>query len=224
MTATNATGDGDTSRPSNPVTPFTTAPQLLADPGFETGNGGWAPFIVGTFSRTSATVRSGNSALSIASPLPTATYVGMTHNTVVTNSVAGRQYTLSAMCDRPTQDAPSPSASWSTPRTSPPTSRSGTTTVNNLSTAAWTPVTVTGTATASGRRVILQIYSTNQTSTTGTIAYDDCSVVAAPISPPSVASRPDSDDRRTASGAGWIGCQRKPAEQRSPTIGSRSAR
>ena len=52
----------------------------------------------------------------------------------------------------------------------------GTKTTTALPPNVWTLVTISGTASQNGYRVIPQIYSTNQTSATGTIAYDDCSL------------------------------------------------
>ncbi|MGH1549674.1 hypothetical protein ACRAWB_11080 [Leifsonia poae] len=52
------------------------------------------------------------------------------------------------------------------------------TSIASLPANTWTKVTWAGTAQRSGERMVPQIYSTNQTSTTGSIVYDDCSVVA----------------------------------------------
>jgi hypothetical protein len=48
--------------------------------------------------------------------------------------------------------------------------------MSSLPTGSWTLVKVTGSAVTTGERMIPQIYSTNQTSTNGSMLYDDCSV------------------------------------------------
>jgi hypothetical protein len=53
-----------------------------------------------------------------------------------------------------------------------------TVTVNTLPLNTWTLVQVTGVALRAGERIIPQIYSTTETTATGSLVYDDCSVTA----------------------------------------------
>lgn len=93
--AHNAAGSSIASFTSSSVTP--TAPaattEHLTDGGFETGTGGWTSFLVGNLSQVTTPVRSGTRALSIAAVSSSTNWVGMTNNSVITNTVAGRQYT-----------------------------------------------------------------------------------------------------------------------------------
>ena len=59
-----------------------------------------------------------------------------------------------------------------------------TTQLNNLPANAWTQATVTTTALRSGERIIPQIYSTNEKTSTGNLLYDDCSVTGGSGPPP----------------------------------------
>ncbi len=73
--------------------------ELLPDPGFESGVGGWKAFLVGNLATVSAPVHSGSHALQVTAPSSSANLVGLTQNTVVANSVAGRNYTASCWVD-----------------------------------------------------------------------------------------------------------------------------
>ncbi|MCU1551315.1 MAG: hypothetical protein JWR36_1875 [Glaciihabitans sp.] len=175
VTATNTIGTGAPSAPSAAVTPYL---ELLPDPGFESGVGGWIPFSVGTLTRVTSPVRSGLDALSVAAVGPTASKVGLTQNSVVSKSVAGTNYT--AQC-------------WVQPTSANLTVQIhfveytqnfgsyvllGTTSIPRLTMGVWTLVKVSSVAVASNERMIPQIYSTNETTATGTLIYDDCSVSA----------------------------------------------
>ena len=178
--ATNSVGTGPESTPSNAVTPQ--APQvteLLPDPGFEVGNGGWVAFNIGTLTRVTSPLHGGLRALKVDSPSTTTNLVGLTQNSVVSNSVAGKQYTAQCYA-RPTAANLNVRIRFLEYTQNYSSNISlGQTIVSSLPTNTWTLVKVTGTATASGKRIIPQIYSTNQTKTNGSIIYDDCSVTAA---------------------------------------------
>jgi Fibronectin type III domain len=192
--ATNAVGTGPASVTSNAVTPYASSPELLSDPGFELGNGGWASFIVGTLTRSiTSPVRSGVNSMKIAATSTAKTYVGMMNTSVVTNSVAGRQYTIQCYVN-PTNTGMSMQV-----RFMEYAQNYGsnvilqTATYTSIPANTWTPIKVTATAINSGYRIIPQIYSTTQTTATGTIAYDDCSVTSglpatAPAAPTNVAA------------------------------------
>jgi hypothetical protein len=180
VTATNSVGTSSVSSPSNAVTPAATpvVTELLSDPGFETGVGGWKPFSVGNFSRISNPVQSGSYALNIGATSSTLKLVGMTHNSVVTNSVAGKSYTAQCYV-QPTGTGLNVkirfmeyTQTWSS------YIDMGSTVISNLPANTWTLAKVTGTATASGKRIVPQIYATNQTTSTGSLIYDNCSVTA----------------------------------------------
>ncbi len=151
--------------------------QLLPDPGFESGAGAWKAFVTGTLSTVTSPVHGGASALRVTAPNLSPGPVGLTQNSVVTNSVAGRAYTASCWV-RPGSSGLSMHAEFleytqnfgsdvHLPMTS----------IASLAADTWTKVTWAGTAQRSGERMVPQIYSTNQTSATGSIVYDDCSVV-----------------------------------------------
>ena len=179
VTATNGVGTGPASTPSNSVTPVAPAPpsnELLPDPGFESSNGGWIAFKIGTLTRVSSPVHGGTSALRVTSPQTAVSLVGLTQNSVVTNTTAGLLYTASCYV-QPT----SPSLNVQMRLLEYTHSYSSNTTVatvslSSLPTGSWTLVRVSGTAVTAGDRMIPQIYSTNQTSTNSSMLYDDCSV------------------------------------------------
>lgn len=161
-----------------PVTPPTTATQLLPDAGFESGVGGWQSFTVGTLARVSTPVHAGASALRVTPVSATAGIVGITQNSAVTASVAGKAYTASCWV-RPTA-----ANQTATIRMLEYTQNFGSNVKiasavsAKLSANAWTLVSVTGSAVKSAERVIPQVYSTTATTATGTITYDDCSLTA----------------------------------------------
>jgi hypothetical protein len=175
VSAINAVGTGSPGAPAT-ATPGASGPELLPDAGFESGNGGWVAFSVGSLARVTSPVRSGAEALKIAAVGASASLVGMTQNSVVSKSVAGTAYT--AQC-------------WVQPTAAnlnvqlhfvEYTQNFGsyrlldTTALTKLAVGSWTLVKVTSAAVVSGERMIPQIYSTNETTATGSIVYDDCSV------------------------------------------------
>src|ERR1019366_7512941 len=175
VTAVNSVGQG----PPSAVTSATPTPQLLPDPGFESGNGGWIAFKIGTLSRVTSPVHGGSDALRVASPSASASLVGLTQNAVISNSVAGRSYTASCYV-QPTSGSLNVSIRWLEYTQD---FSSVINLQNNLTSAlpldSWTNVAVTSTAVHSGERMIPQIYSSKETSTNGSLLYDDCSVTAA---------------------------------------------
>jgi hypothetical protein len=175
VTAANAGGPGPASGPSAAVTP---SAELLPDPGFESGNGGWVAFNVGAFTRVTSPLHGGARALQIAATSRSAALVGMTQNSVVPTSVAGRSYTASCWV-RPTAAGPNVQIRWlEYTQNFGSNTRLQTTTVASLPAGTWTLVSVTSTAVRSGERMVPQIYSTNETTATGSLVYDDCSVTA----------------------------------------------
>ena len=177
VTATNAAGTGPASAPSNSVTPVHTATtQLLPDPGFEHGNGNWIAFAVGTLTRVSTPVHGGAFALKVAATGSAPTEVGLTQNSVVTNSVAGRSYTASCYVEPTSGSLNVLIRLLEYTQNYSSNTKLQTTTVNTLPLNTWTLVQVTGVALKAGERIIPQIYSTNETTATGSLVYDDCSV------------------------------------------------
>jgi hypothetical protein len=179
VTAVNSAGSGTPSAITS-STPTVQPTQLLPDPGFEAGNGGWIAFKIGTLSRVTSPVHGGSDALRVASPSASANLVGLTQNTVISNSVAGRAYTASCYVQPTTSGNLNVSIRWLEY-----TQNFGS--VINLQSnltsalplAKWTLVQVTSTAVNSGERMIPQLYSSNETSANGSLLYDDCSVTAA---------------------------------------------
>ncbi len=176
VTATNSAGTGPVSLPSAAVTP---AAELLPDPGFEAGTSGWIAFRIGTLTRVTTPVHGGTHALSVASPQGTVSLVGLTQNSVVAATTAGRTYTASCYVQ------PSAANLNVLIRLLEYTQNFGsdvaiaTTTVAKLTVGVWTLVQVSGVAQKSGERMVPQIYSTNETATNGRLTYDDCSVTGA---------------------------------------------
>ncbi|MDR3068131.1 MAG: hypothetical protein LBU50_01320, partial [Cellulomonas sp.] len=165
--------------PSSATAAATDPSQLLPDGGFEKGNGGWAPFDKPTMTRVTSPVRSGRYAMKVTATSPTYTLTGMTQNTVEASSVRGATYTASCYV-RPSlanlevrirllQYTPSFGAN----------TKLDTTVVDTLPANTWTKVTVTGTATAADQRIVPQIYASFQTTSTGYLVYDDCSLTRA---------------------------------------------
>ncbi len=180
VTATNVAGPGPASAPSSSVTPVhTVTTQLLPDPGFESGNGGWIAFKVGTLTRVATPVHGGASALRVAATGSAATLVGLTQNSVVSNSVAARSYTASCYVE-PTSSGSLNATIRLLEYTQNFSSNTQlqTVTVNTLPLNTWTLVQVSGVALRAGERIIPQIYSSKETTATGSLVYDDCSVTA----------------------------------------------
>ena len=178
VSAINSAGTGAASSvvSGTPVAPNPGGTELLPDPGFESGNGGWTVFTQGTLSRPSSPVHGGAAALQVAAISSSASLVGLSQNTVVTNSVAGAGYTARCFVQ------PTGANLNVLIRFMEYTQAFGsgtvlqTTQLNNLPANAWTQATVTTTALRSGERIIPQIYSTNEKTSTGNLLYDDCSV------------------------------------------------
>ena len=184
VSAVNSGGQGP---PSAPAT-ATPSAQLLPDPGFEAGNGGWIAFKTGTLSRVSTPVHGGAMALQVTSPSATAGFVGLTQNTAANNSVAGRTYVASCWV-RPTTSSLNVHIRFLeyTQNYSSVINLQDNVT-NALPVGVWTFVQVPGVAAKSGERMIPQIFSTTQTSANGAMLYDDCSLTGSSSSsngPPS---------------------------------------
>jgi hypothetical protein len=178
VAATNSAGTGAASQSSNTVTPAPAVLELLSDPGFENGNGGWVAFSVGNLTRVSTPVHGGSYALKVAATSTAVNLVGLTHNSVVTNSVAGKRYTAQCYVQPTSANLNVQIRFLEYAQDYSSNIKLGSTVVSSLPTGSWTLMKVTGTATASGKRIIPQIYSTNETTNTGSIVYDDCSVIA----------------------------------------------
>ncbi len=187
VTATNIAGTGAASAASNviiPVAPVVT--ELLTDPGFESGLGGWSGFGFGVPTSVTAPVHGGAKAVSVSSNSTTVGLAGLSNINVVKNTVNGKQY--NAQC-------------WVRPTVVNTTviirllqydqtikvlnATSGITTATALPVNTWTLLKVSGLATLDNYRMIPQVYATAQTSSTGSVIYDDCSVTAAmPVTAP----------------------------------------
>jgi len=179
VTATNSAGVSPVSEPSNTITPSAPAVlELLTDPGYENGNGGWVAFNVGTLARVTTPVQGGAYALKVTAPTSATNLVGLTHNSVVTNSVAGKAYT--AQCyiraTGPSINVQIRLLEYTQNYSS--NIKMGSTIISNVPSTAWTLAKITGTSSASGKRIIPQVYSSNQTSNTASMLYDDCSVTS----------------------------------------------
>ncbi|MDR3068742.1 MAG: hypothetical protein LBU50_04490, partial [Cellulomonas sp.] len=152
------------------------ATELLPDRGFEKNAGGWSPFSIGNLTRVTSPVRSGSYAMKVTSPSMTSALVGMTQNTAATSSTSGKTYTATCYVRPSTANLEVRIRLLQYTQNFGSNEKLGTTVVSTLPTGTWTKVTVTGTATASGQRIIPQIYASFQTAATGYLVYDDCSL------------------------------------------------
>ena len=173
--ASNSVGSSVASAASTAVIP---AVQLLPDPGFEVGNGGWIAFSVGTLTRVTTPVHSGSFALKVAAPTTASTLVGLTQNSVVSNSVAGKVYTAACYVEPTSANLNVQIRFLEYTQNYGSLIHLQTTLVSSLPLNTWTLVQVSSTAVNSGERIIPQIYSSNETSATGSLIYDDCSVTS----------------------------------------------
>ncbi|MEY9951073.1 choice-of-anchor D domain-containing protein [Leifsonia sp. EB34] len=150
------------------------ATNVLPDPGFESGMGGWAIFGTGAVTRVTSPVHTGSWAAQVTSTSARSAIAGMTQNTAITNSVAAKSYTFSCWV------RPSGSGLTVIARLLEYTQNFSSdnhlavTTIADLPAGVWTQVHVSGTAVRSGERIIPQVYATNATATAGAVAYDDC--------------------------------------------------
>jgi hypothetical protein len=172
VTATNRIGTGLPSAASNAVT---TSVQLLPDPGFESGTGGWTAFNIGTITRSTTIVHGGLYSVQVASPSATANLVGLTQNSAVTSTIAGKTYTASCYVFTSAANLNVQLRFLEYTQNWGSNTHLGDTLVNKLTPNTWTLVQVSSVAVNSGERMVPQIYSTNQTSANGTLLYDDCS-------------------------------------------------
>ncbi|MGY4856383.1 outer membrane protein assembly factor BamB family protein [Cryobacterium sp. AP23] len=164
-----------TAAPVPPTVPPAAA-QVLPDPGFEAGTGGWRAFTTGTLASVKSPAHGGSHALTVSAASATAGSVGITQNTAVSSSVKGATYTISCWV-RPT----TPGLNLTVRFLEYPTDWSKsthltTTTFKALPASTWTAVRVSSVAVNSGDRIVPQLYSANQTTKTGSITYDDCSL------------------------------------------------
>jgi hypothetical protein len=182
VTATNSVGTGPASSPSGAVTPATTpappppTPQLLPDGGFERSASGFIPFTTGTMTRVTSPVRSGSYAMRITATSSSYALTGMTQNTAVNGSKAGQAYTAQCYVRPSTPDLEVRIRLLQYTQDFGANVKLGTTVLTNLPVNTWTPITVTATATANGQRIIPQIYASLQTTGTGHLVYDDCTL------------------------------------------------
>jgi hypothetical protein len=114
--------------------------------------------------------------MKVTSTAPTYALVGMTQNTAVTGSTSGKTYTASCYVRPSTTNLEVRIRLLQYTQNFGSYQNLGTTIVTTLPANTWTKVAVTGTATASGQRIIPQIYASFQTVATGHLVYDDCSL------------------------------------------------
>lgn len=181
VVATNAVGDSPASEQSNSIVPTAPSPELLSDPGFETGLSGWKAFDTGVLTRVTSPINTGSYALSITRQSTAVQKTGLTLNDTIKNSVAGTTYEASCYV-RPSVAGLSLTMRFLEYTQNYSSSIKFATDVNisSLSANAWTKVTVRATAVKSGERMIPQIYSANQYKSSGAIVYDTCSVKVVP--------------------------------------------
>jgi hypothetical protein len=123
-----------------------------------------------------SSVHGGAKALKVAAVASGANLVGLTQNSVISNSVTGRVYSAGCWVLASGAGLNVQVRLLQYTQDFGVNTKLNTVLVNSLPVNTWTLVKVTGTATLNGYRIIPQIYSSNQTTNTGTITYDDCSV------------------------------------------------
>ncbi len=179
VAARNAVGLGAASAGSAAVTPAAPAAELLTDPGFESGTGGWSVFSGGTIATTTSPVHGGAHALKDTAAAGSSGFIGIMHTGVISKSVAGRPYTVSCYLQPAAANLTvvarflEYTSNYSSYRALTPT-----TTITKVATGSWTKISVTATALSANERMIPQLYSTNQAAAAASITYDDCSVTA----------------------------------------------
>ncbi|MEV8214966.1 fibronectin type III domain-containing protein [Leifsonia sp. NPDC077715] len=158
--------------PPPPPPPST---ELLPDPGFESGLGGWRAFGTATAGSVATPVHSGAHAAQAVTTATTPVLAGITQNTVVPSTVAGTAYTARCWVRTSTAGVKVTGRfleyvhDWSSDTHFPATSVT-------VTPGVWTLVSVTSTAVASGDRMVPQFYATNLTKSAGALTLDDCSV------------------------------------------------
>ncbi|MHA7145588.1 outer membrane protein assembly factor BamB family protein [Arthrobacter sp. TmT3-37] len=170
LTYTASTSTAPTPQP--PAAPV----ELLPDPGFESTNGGWKAFTTGTLTRVTTPIHGGKGALKVTAASITSGLVGLTQNTAVASATQGKTYTASCWVRPSSSGLTVVSRILQYAADMSSNTKLVTKTQTQLPANTWTKITVTGTATKTGTRIIPQIYSINQTTTTGSITYDDCSL------------------------------------------------
>jgi hypothetical protein len=150
--------------------------ELLPDPGFESGNGNWIAFSVGALARVTSPVHGGTEALRVGAISTGSALVGLTQNTVVASTVAGKVYTASCFVQPTTANLNVQIRFLEYTHNYSSSLHLQTTVISALPLNVWTKVQVSSTAVNSGERMVPQIYSTNETTNTGSLVYDDCSV------------------------------------------------
>jgi hypothetical protein len=181
--ANNSAGTGPESSPSAAVTPQApstppAAPQLLPDPGFESGLGGWTVFNSGTAAWVTSPVHAGTHAVTMTAASTVHGIVGLTQDSAVQFSTVGTTYTVQCWVRPSAAGLDATIRLLDYTRTFTSDTQLGIITTSGLPAGVWTHLTISAAATVSGDRIIPQIYSLNQTTKTGTITYDDCSFTA----------------------------------------------
>jgi hypothetical protein len=175
--AWNVVGSSPSSAASAAVVPQA-APrdvELLPDPGFEAGVGGWKAFNVGTLTTVTSPVHGGSKALKVTAVSTVANLVGLTQNTAIPKSVVGKTYTAQCWVNASGPGLNMTIRLLQYTQDFVTNTKLNATYVASLTPNTWTLVKVTGVATVAGYRIIPQVYSSNQTTNTGSITYDDCS-------------------------------------------------
>lgn len=159
---------------------FTTSktPDLLSDPGFESGTSGWSSFPGGTLSRVSSPVHSGSHAAKITPSTASQYQAGIRQNALVTNAVGGKLYTLScwvrlsaagpylrAQIEDFSHDL---SVGYLQPAT----------VIARPVAGAWIQITASARALHNGDRMIPEVFAGGGGANTTVLYFDDCAVLA----------------------------------------------
>lgn len=150
--------------------------ELLPDPGFELGTGGWKAYSTGSLTPVTSPKHEGAKALRVTATSSSPGKTGLAHHSVITNSRQGKPYSASCWVYSTGTNLNLTIRLLEQPQDYSTRIQLASKTITSLPAKSWTKISITGTAARSGERVIPQIYSTNQTTLTGHIVYDNCSV------------------------------------------------
>ena len=156
------------------VTP--TPGELLSDPGFESGTGGWTALGAGTITQTSSLTHGGAKSIAVTPTSSTVGTVGFTQNSLITKGVRLAWYRASCWI-RPSQPGMMVGMQFTeySPGAVPKTLPTGSG-VPTLAVGTWTYMSTTGLVQTSGDTLAPQVDAVNASTSHGTLYLDDCSV------------------------------------------------
>jgi phosphatidylinositol-3-phosphatase len=197
-----------TTPPSPPQNP---PPNLLGNPGFETGTTGWVTYGPATTLSATTDARTGSSALSVVTTSTSYTSAGASDGSkpTISSTVAGGHYTASCWVKTPAPLTVTLQLKEYTPKWVVPTGTTAATASVKPTDSGWHQLTTGDTAASTGDMVQLSIYSTSAKAGVG-FEVDDCSLSDVTASspdttPPSVPTSVSADPiSSTAITLNWV--------------------